>query len=145
MAGLAIVAVIWTATPLGSTAFNSGPGRLDNPNQPAASASPAISAEDFQFVAQLDLRRPLHDPPPMALPAPSPPQAIPALNIHLTGTIVEPDHSQALITMPDGQVELKSVGDDAGGAHIKTIQDGSITVEYFGQSIVLSTPKENGT
>jgi hypothetical protein len=145
MAALAVTAVVWAALPLGNSLLQPNSERLSNSNQPIATTASVLGVEDFKFVAQLDLRRPLHDlPPPAAPPLPAP-EAVPALNIHLTGTIVEPDHSQALITMPDGQMELKSVGDDAGGAQIKTIQDGSITVEYFGKSIVLSTPKENGT
>jgi len=97
--------------------------------------------EDRQ-AADLNLHRPLHDAPPPA--APPPPPDVP-VNIRLSGTIVEPGHSRAMIELPDGSMELKNVGDEAGNARILKIDDGKITVESSGhqQVLVVSKTGEN--
>jgi hypothetical protein len=98
---------------------------------------------EFIQLCQLDLRRPLRDPAPTLPPSSRPVKQNPPLGIQLAGTIVETGHNQALIAMPDGSVELKRVGDEAGGARLRQITEGSVTVEYFGQQIVLTVASRN--
>jgi len=99
---------------------------------------------DLQRLAQLNLRRRLHDPPPP--PPPSRPTVAPPppLDFRLTGTICEPGYSQAMIQLSDGSSELKSVGDTIANAKITDIQEGRITVKYFGRAVDVKVANAEG-
>lgn len=102
------------------------------------------SGQLLQLASEINLRRTLHDaPPPAPTPAP-PPKPVPPLDIRLTGTICEPGHSQAMIQLPDGTVELNGIGDSPGNARILDIREDSITVEYNGTPQVLAVAKDEG-
>jgi hypothetical protein len=50
-----------------------------------------------------------------------------------------------MIELPDGSTQLKGVGDIAGDARILAIEDGQVTVQYLGKSVLLKITKENGS
>ena len=142
MGAMTVFSVLWASGPLDDRSKESSSSIANAAGGSTASIQAAVDANQLQQLCQLDLRRPLHDAAPVA-PPPLPPTAPPVpLNIHLSGTIVEPGHSQAIIVMPDGTEQLKNVGDEAGNARIDEIHDGGITVEYSGQQILLTVPKE---
>ena len=143
MGALAIVSILWAVSPIGrfgqAVAIKSSISR----ELSAGRAQAVVDPDELKQLCQVDLRRPLHDPPPPTPPALPPARPPPPLNIRLSGTIIEPGHCQALIAMPDGTVQLKNIGESAGDARIQEIRDRSITVEYFGQSTVLNVVQEN--
>lgn len=57
--------------------------------------------------------------------------------MRLIGTIVDGAHPRGLFMTGLATVELKGVGDMAGGAKILAIDDNSATVSYGGESIIL--------
>jgi type II secretory pathway component PulC len=97
--------------------------------------------ENLQRLASLNLRQPLFDPPP---PAPQPPPTKTPLAIKLAGTILEAEHSLAILQLPDGKTELKAVGEQCGGATIVRIEQDCVTVSYDGQTVQLTiaAPKQ---
>ena len=97
---------------------------------------PPLSA--FDTVVRLDLRRPLSDVAVLEEKNIAPPP------VRLTGTIVEPGegNSKAIFQTNDGQIELKSVGDKAGGADILEINEESVTLLYHGRKITLQRQQE---
>jgi hypothetical protein len=134
--------IVWPAvSPLPRTTPTQvqSPEKIDGAGLPF---SPIISRAAFDQVASLDLRRPLHDPPPPPPPAPEAPKAIPPLAIRLSGTIFEPGHCRAVVLLPDGRVQLLGIGERAGDATILEIGNGTVKVDYFGQSLTLMVPEE---
>ena len=115
---------------------------VPSPVSPTTQA--AFDSAELRQVMQVDLRRSLRDPPPLPPPALPVARPFPPLDIKLAGTIVEPGHSQAMIQLSDGSVQFKSIGDSAGDAVIQQIEEGSVTVEFHGQIVNLTVPKEKG-
>jgi hypothetical protein len=143
MSALAVLTTLWATSPLEAQSHALA-NRIAGNIQPSTRPMQAfVDPQELAQFCQLDLRRPLHDPPPPPPVLTPPAKPSPPLNIRLSGTIVEPGHSQALIVMPDGTVQLKSVGEDAGNARIKEIGDGSITVDYLGQPTLLTVARES--
>ena len=60
----------------------------------------------------------------------------------LAGTI---GTSLALLRTPAGQIELKSVGEEAMGAKVIAIRPSQVDVRFNGQSVTLQKPKEPGS
>jgi hypothetical protein len=142
-AGAAVVA--WAVLPLNPLGGEHAPRTANFTAESASSGvQPERLASELQNLAQISLRRPLHDAP-QAPAAPEPVQSNPPLEIRVTGTIYEPGHCRAMIQLPDGTTQLKSVGESAGDARILDIQNGSVKVEYFGKSLVLTVPKTEGS
>jgi hypothetical protein len=146
---------LWTATAIGGTGAALSiawaiylPCELpasQNPPATHALSDPVIAApsmSQFAGLADLDLRRPLYDapPPPPVRIAAAP--VIPPLSITLAGTIVEPGHSQAMIKTTEGKIELKSIGQTSGQATVLRIDDGSVTVQYYGKPVILKVARE---
>ena len=144
MCATSVLTVLWAA----------GPPTLPRGGQLQPSSSfrvrtvhvtPMVTSTELDQIAQVNLRRPLHDPPPAPPPAVAAATPMPPLDVRLTGTIYEPGHCRAMMQLPDGSIQLKSIGENAGNARILDIQQGSATIEYFGKSLVLNVPKENST
>ncbi len=96
----------------------------------------ALTLADFQPLWNLQLRQPLFDPPPAPAPAPQAVKA-PTLAIKLAGIINEPGHSFAMFTMPDGQIEMKAVGDRCGDVEVLSIEENTVSVRFNGQTVKL--------
>jgi hypothetical protein len=98
--------------------------------------------EAFEQVWDKPLRAPLVDAPPATQPsvAPAVASAPPPL-FRLAGTIVEHGHNYALLITPNGQVDLKAVGEKSGAADVDAVTDGSVTLRIDGQLVTLEMPK----
>jgi hypothetical protein len=133
--------IVWATHPPVYMNFDEPSLRRNPAESSPAMSNSAINVRELEQLALIDLRRPLHDPPIALAPTA---RAIPPLDIRLTGTIFEPGYSRAMIQLADGSVQLKAIGDIAGEARITDIQQGSIRVEYYGQSQQLAVVKEAG-
>jgi hypothetical protein len=138
---LAIVAIVWGAI---RPTIPHLPGQQSSDARfvQMTSTEPLVTVQDLERVAQVDLRRPLHDPPPPTPPPPPPVTSDPPLDIQLTGTIYEPGHCRAMIQLPDGTIQLRAVGDIVGSATILQIEKRQVTIEYFGKLIVLDVANQ---
>jgi hypothetical protein len=145
MTGLALLSIFWANSASLDLGNQERSQSSISKNAPNAVVKPGITTKDFQQLAQLNLRRPLHDPPHAPVAPAITGRQVPPLTIRLAGTIVEPGHCRAMIQLADGSVELKGIGDVAGEARITDIQEGKVTVEYFGASLQLTVPKEKGS
>ncbi len=107
-----------------------------------AATAPAEDARvggvDVRRVADLDLRRPLYDPPAVQAPTQPPP----SLALRLLGTVVETGHSRALLVGPDGKLQLKSVGDSLAGAEILRIGPDTVTVRHLDADVELKVERK---
>ncbi len=100
------------------------------------SSTPKLS--DFSKVWSLDLRRPLYDPPPQPVSEKVVTLAPPAkLDVQLLGYAVEDNHSLAFLLGPDRKVELLAVGDQIGGATVRSITPDGVTLDHRGQEHLL--------
>lgn len=109
---------------------------LDSPtptDDAAASAQSALA--DARSAWNLNLQRPLFDPPPPPPPAPPTP---PPLSVRLQGTIIEPGYSRAIFISATGQTQLCAVGQAAeGGAEVLSIEREVVRVRYQGREMDL--------
>lgn len=97
-----------------------------------------VGQETRQQLWGKPLRRPLYDPPP---PPPPPKKKLPPLKVELMATIVEPGNSMAIVSLPDGITEYKTIGDTLGPKEspaelIKILAD-SIVLKREDQEVTL--------
>jgi hypothetical protein len=111
------------------------------PAATAAQNASIIQLQQFANTFDLDLRRPLYDPPPPApvITPPAPPP--PPLALQLTGTVIEPGHSRAILVDPSGKVTILAVGGTMAQVTIISIDQRSVQVQYLGRTITLTVPK----
>jgi hypothetical protein len=62
--------------------------------------------------------------------------------VRLSGTIVEPGHSRALLVDAEGKMELKAVGERIGGVEVVEIGQDTCVVLYQGNRITLKIDKQ---
>jgi hypothetical protein len=115
----------------------------DVPDAPAAAAdvpstrpATAPAAVTFDDVLDLNLRRPLVDPPTTG------PAAAVALvptgpDVRLAGIVAEPGHSFAVFVTPSGSTEVRAVGQRAGGTEVLAISPAAVTVRFDGRTTTL--------
>src|SRR5882724_8861719 len=87
--------------------------------------------EAFAQVWDKPLRAPLVDPPSATQPAVAAVATTAPANVsafRLAGTIVERGHNYALLITPDGQVDLKGVGEKSSGADVDAVSERSVTL-----------------
>jgi hypothetical protein len=135
MATVAVVAWGLHMPELPSSASRSVMGDTSTQAEPATDLIKEPSREDFAQLLGRPLRRMLYDPPP---PQPEVKQ-LPALQVELLGTIVEPENSMAMVRNAEGGVEYKRVGDAIGPSdspgNLIEIHGDSIIVERDSQRI----------
>jgi len=96
----------------------------------------------FEAIWSLPLRKPLTTvaATTTAPTAPDVAAAIPAnLSITLVGTI---GNSTALVRAANGSIEVRSVGEITSGARILAIRPSQIDLDFNGQRITLTKPKD---
>ncbi len=140
-AGLIAATVLWVwLTPVavpdavqngGAMAVSTDPSH--DPTQPAW--------KDYAKVVEIELRRPLYDPPPAP---PPPPPAKPALTIKLTGVILDPGRELAVFQTRSGSVEMVGIGQRIEKARLISIKQGGVVVEYLGEQVQLSLSDDGG-
>jgi hypothetical protein len=106
---------------------------------PAAPSMPPLA--DFEQAWAVALRRPLTDPPPQLAAATTGPSRPANLMVRLVGTIVDGERPRGVFMVGLAALELKGVGDKAGGAEILRIDAESATLAYNGQTFVLKREK----
>ncbi len=88
-------------------------------------------------VSRLDLRRPLFDPPPVAVEAKPVVRSTSRMSLRLVGTINEPGHSMAMLGGAGDGIQIKSVGEsvDLSGspAQVLSIETDRVRVRYLGK------------
>lgn len=106
----------------------------------APAALPPLA--EFERAWQVPLRRPLADPPPAASAQtqPAPPRP-PNLMVRLIGTIVAGDRPRGVFLVGLASVEVKSVGEKAGGAEILRIEENHATLSYDGETFTIQREK----
>jgi hypothetical protein len=109
--------------------------------QLALRGMPALA--EYEPIFSAVLRQPTTDAPPPSEPAvtvdvaPAAAADRPALT--LVGTIGQ---SLAMLRNERGEIEVKGVGDVAGGAKVVSIRTSRVEMQHNGRSIVLEKPKE---
>lgn len=137
LAGLVVYLALFV--PLDQPQSAMPPNNRNSPSDHGTPPEPTLAS--FEPHLKLDLRRPLHDPPP-APPPVAPQVAKPVLTVKLAGTIVEPGHSKAMLVTADGRTELKGVGQKSGDAEILSIEEKKITVRFHGEVVELKVASE---
>ena len=142
----ALTAALWAGAVASVAAAVWLPYRLASGNAVATgglalrqpSTSSAATAEGFDDLLDLSLRRPLVDPPPTAAVPPTFASTAPAAPaLRLAGIVVEPGHSFALFVDAGGASLVRTVGQRAGGADVVAIAPAAVTVRSNGQLVTL--------
>ena len=118
------------------------PARTAGPAEaagPAAASVPPLA--EFEQAWTAALRRPLTDPPPQLAAAAAAPARPVNQMVRLVGTIVDGDRPRGVFMVGLATIELKGVGDKAGGADILNIDAESAKLSYNGQTFVLKREK----
>ena len=129
--------------PLESVARDAAPAT--RPASPALASRDLPSLPEFEPIFNAVLRPALSEAPPeAAVVAQASPTstAADAVGLTLVGTIGQ---SLAMLRNAQGEVELRGVGDTAGGATVVAIQPSRVEMQHNGRSIVLEKPKEPAT
>lgn len=92
--------------------------------------------QQFARVWDLNLRRPLYDPPPPPPPKIEKPKP-PPINFRLAGIVLNGDNSQVMVLQQDGSIVMLSVGDAIGSTKILSIHEDRIEVDHFGETQTL--------
>ena len=109
-------------------------------NMASAPVAALPALEDFEPAWRQPLRRPLTDPPPQVVAAPQP--AAPSnLMVRLIGTIVDGRRPRGVFLVGLAGVEVKGVGEKAGGAEIIRISENDATLSINGESFILKRLK----
>jgi hypothetical protein len=124
--------------PLGAEAPSGQAAPIARATSALETALPPL--EDFEPAWRLPLRRPLTDPPPAVIAA-SQPAAPPNLMVRLIGTIVDGRRPRGVFLVGLAAVEVKGVGEKAGGAEILRIGENDATLSFNGESFVLTRQK----
>ena len=133
--GAVVAAVMWPMPDLRdvshSNPADASPNLVANDAVPLATLAPAWS---------LDLRRPLVDAP-RATDASIEQSAGSSLPVRLVGTIVDPARPRGIFVTMLGQMELRGVGEKAGGAEVLRIDERSATLSVAGQPVTIKLEK----
>jgi hypothetical protein len=144
VAGAAIAAVLGLVLPVDVAPPDSPDSRRTA--RAASSTSPAglAALESFEPVMALHLRRPLTDTPSATATQPGESGTMAAGAggpFVLLGTIGD---SLAMIRTSSGLVEVKAVGEQAGGARIVAIRPSQVDIDVAGERRTLVKPREGG-
>ena len=108
---------------------------------PTTNPQAPLSLKEFEPHWNKPLRRPIFDPPPVVIPPPKK-EVPPPLNVRLVGTIIEPGETVAMLANARNSLEFKKVGDSWGAgkllATITAIENSRVTIQYAGETIVLT-------
>src|SRR5688572_28267746 len=105
-------------------------------------AARVVPLEEFERAWAVNLRRPLVDPPAAQLAAGTTAPARPTpVMVRLVGTIVDGERARGVFLVGLATIELKGVGDKAGGAEILRIDAETATLSFDGRTFVLKREK----
>ena len=115
----------------------------------ATPAAPGVSADrravataqaTYAAAASRDLRRSLTDAPVTGQSAPAQP-ANAGLPVRLVGTIVDASRPRGIFVTILGQMELRGVGEKAGGAEVLRVDERTATLLVAGQPVTIKVEK----
>ncbi len=108
-----------------------------------ASSTNGAGADELEAVVSSPWRRALTDEPAaVSVAATAPAQrSSEQLPITLVGTV---GNTLAMLQGADGNVEVKAVGESAGGMKVLAVRPSQVDVEYNGRKMTLQRPKELG-
>ena len=127
------------------------------PSKPVVAKAQQADVEDTtrinQQIANLDLRRPLVDPPPPkpreVTPRPTPPAPVrpaPRPALTLVGTMVESGKSMAIIADASGNFDVKGVGESLSlsptGVTVERITSEQVDIQLNGSTTTLTIDKK---
>ena len=138
---LAVAAVLaYPFMPLAEPEPPPPPPRVgDGPGGGLLQGAPPLSAYDVIF--ERNLRQPLSDravaqKDPIGQPPPPP------LKLVLIGTVIEPQNSFAIFSVPGGASKTVAVGEKVEGAELVTVTAKTATLRHQGKPVTLSIRKE---
>ncbi len=109
----------------------------------SAPAHPPLA--ELVRLSQLDLRRPLYDPPAEETEQAASPKPATTMPVRLVGTVHEPGHSMAIFQKSNGLIEFAGPGQhiEDAGAKVTIVEVGrkTVTVAYGGASHQLTVPQ----
>lgn len=121
-----------SSAPVRRVAFESdGPDKTAHPTH-----------KDFRASFQLNLQRPLFDPPPPPVPKAAPAPPPPPLTLRLLGTVIEVERSQALFLTQAGDIVCAYLGDTVDGATVHAIHSTHVEVKQQDRVQTLQVPTE---
>lgn len=107
---------------------------------PAVSQISLPPLEDFKPAWRVPLRRPLNDPPAAVVAAPLPVK--PAnLMVRLIGTLGDGSRARGVFLVGLAAIQVKGVGEKAGGAEILHIGENDATLSFGGDTFILKREK----
>lgn len=142
----AAAVLFWSVT-IAEAEPASVPGVTGTAKRQPARIQEVVPLEDFEpfLEKRLRTRAPKAEPPPERRSVTAT-RAAQSLDIALLGTILEQGRSKAILVGPDGEIELKGVGDSLditpAGVEVKEIQFASVTLLYRGQTVKLEVESE---
>ncbi len=95
----------------------------------------------YSAICQRELRKPLFDAKVSVVSTAKAPPPKPKLAVTLTGTVIEPGFTYAMLRGKSGQVKFVSVGQVIDDAEVTEITSSSVTVKFHGDSITLKVSK----
>lgn len=101
--------------------------RSDLHQQTLSSTSYTPPLDAFKTAWNLELQRPLYDPPPVVVELKPPPPPTPPA-VRLSGTFIEPGNSRALIQDRSGATRVYRIGEVVDEAKINSITDEGVVV-----------------
>ena len=139
-ASLAAGAFLWVAA-VGWPLATPGESVMKADATAGAATRPSTTPplESFAAAWSRNLRQPLEDTR-RATPAAAQ-VAAGNLSVRLVGTIFDPSRPRAIFLTQLGQMELRGVGEKAGGAEILKIDERSATLSISGQPVTLKVEK----
>jgi len=87
------------------------------------------------------LRKPLFDPKPTTVARRKAAARKPRLTLTLTGTVIEPGFTYAMLRGAAGQVKFVAIGQSLDNATVTAITANSATVKFHGDSITLQVSR----
>jgi hypothetical protein len=138
--GAAGAAVVWAVAALPMDVSAPAGQIAQTPVAPSVSKIALPPLEEFEPAWRSPLRRPLTDPPPLVAAAPAPARP-PNLMVRLVGTIVDGQRPRGVFLVGLASIEVKGVGEKAGGAEILRIGENDAALSFAGETFVLKREK----
>jgi len=95
----------------------------------------------YSGIYRRELRKPLFDPKPTVVTKVKAAPPKPKLTVILTGTVIEPGFTYAMLRGKSGSVKFVSVGQTFENAEVMAVTADSATVKFHGEEIRLKVRK----
>lgn len=137
LAVAAVVVFLAAKTPLRSGAADAAPSGAAT-TRPTLPGDPA-PLSSYAAAWSIDLRRSLTDAGKAASSQPG--GGTNTLPVRLVGTILDPERPRGVFVTTLGQMELRGVGEKAGGVEVLKVDERSATLSISGQPVTIRVEK----